>query len=215
MMRPEDYEAWYDSPRGQWTGDTEYALLKRLLRPERGGSLLDVGCGTGHFTRLFARELAGPVTGIDPNEAWLAYARAQARSGESYAAARAERLPFPDRSFDFAVSVTALCFVGDQQRALRELLRVTRKRFVLGLLNRRSLLYLQKGRRGGTGGYAGAHWHTPAEVRELVASAALGRCVLRTAILLPQGTPAARALERCWPGWLPLGGFLAVAGEAP
>ena len=212
-MKPQDYEAWYRSPRGQWIGATEYAMLKRLLRPGRGASLLDAGCGTGYFTRLFARDVQGPVVGIDPNEEWLSYARAQARYGESYVAARAEALPFPDRAFDFAVSVTALCFISDQQRALRELLRVTRTRFVLGLLNRRSLLYLQKGRGGGAGAYAGAHWHTGAEVRELLQSLPVGKVVLRTAIILPQATPIARALESRWPAWARLGGFLAVAGE--
>jgi SAM-dependent methyltransferase len=212
-MRPEEYEAWYGSPRGRWTSDREYALLRRLLRAEREGSLLDIGCGTGHFTRLFAQDVQGAVVGMDPNGEWLRYARAQARKGEAYVAARAERLPFPDRSFDYTVSVTALCFVGDQQRALCELQRVTRKRFVLGLLNRHSLLYLQKGRGGGKGAYAGAHWHSAAEVRNLLASLPAENVVLRTAIVLPQATFLARTLESRWPAWAPLGGFLAVAGE--
>ena len=213
FMTPADYEAWYDSPRGQWIGATEHALLRRLLRPERGASLLDVGCGTGHFTRLFARDVQGPVVGIDPNEASLAYARARACDGECYAAARAEALPFADRCFDYALSVTALCFVGDQKQALSELLRVTKKRFVLGLLHRRSLLYLQKGRGAGAGAYAGAHWHTAGEVRELLAGLPAGQVVLRTAIVLPQATPFAQALESRWPGRARVGGFLAVAGE--
>ncbi len=212
-MKPDDYEAWYRSPRGQWIGATEYALLRRLLHPERGGSLLDVGCGTGHFTRLFAQDVRGAVVGIDPNREWLCYAREQGRHGESYVAARAEALPFPDRAFDFALSVTALCFVSDQKQALRELLRVTRKRFVLGLLHRDSLLYLQKGRGGGAGAYAGAHWHTAREVRELLEGLPVGQVVLRTAIVLPQATPFAQRLESRWPWWMRLGGFLAVAGE--
>jgi len=213
QMKPEDYDAWYRSPRGQWIGATEHALLRQMLNPERGGSLLDVGCGTGHFTRLFAADVRGAVVGIDPNLEWLCHARGQARQGESYVAARAEALPFPDRAFDFAVSVTALCFVDDQVLALRELLRVTRKRFVLGLLNRDSLLYLQKGRGGGVGAYAGAHWHTAAEVRALLAAMPVRQLRLRTAIVLPQATALARALEPRWPRWPPLGGFLAVAGE--
>jgi protein-L-isoaspartate O-methyltransferase len=46
-MNPADYDAWYDTPRGRWIGDTEYALAARLLAPQAGDSLLDVGCGTG------------------------------------------------------------------------------------------------------------------------------------------------------------------------
>lgn len=212
-MTPESYEAWYDSPRGRWMAAAEYALLASLLRPQPGASLLDVGCGTGHFTRLFAQDIRGPAIGLDPNLAWLAYANAHAAGGERYVGGRAESLPFADRSFDYAVCVTALCFISRQAQALRELVRVTRRRFVLGLLNRHSLLYLQKGRGGGSGGYRGAHWHTAAEVRALFAPLPVAKLRLRTAVAYPQGAAFGRAVERCWPGRILLGSFLAVTGE--
>lgn len=212
-MTPEAYEGWYDSSRGQWIGGVEHALLKSLLRPEPGSSLLDIGCGTCHFTRLFAQNAQGLVIGLDPNDEWLTYANAHAAHGEYYVAGLAEALPFPDRSFDFTLSVAALCFVSRQQQALRELVRVTRRRFVLGLLSRHSLLYLKKGRREGTGGYRGAHWHTPAEIRTLFASLPVDRLRLRTAIVFPAGTAFGRTVERCWPQRILLGGFLAVAGD--
>jgi SAM-dependent methyltransferase len=212
-VTPQAYEAWYESPRGRWIAAEEYALLGALLAPDPGTSLLDIGCGTGHFTRRFARGLSGRVVGLDPNRDWLAYAQAHAASGERYVAGRAEALPFPDKSFDYAVSVTALCFVADQARALRELVRVTRRRFALGLLNRHSLLYWQRGRKGGSGGYRGAHWHTVSEVRALLAPLPVDDLRLRSAVLVSQGGAWARALERCAPRSLLLGGFLAVAGD--
>jgi SAM-dependent methyltransferase len=211
-LKPDAYEAWYSSPRGRWIGAVEYRLLESLLRLDAGASLLDVGCGTGHFTRRFAGNTRGTVIGVDPDEDALAYARTHATAGERYVAARAEALPFPDRSFDFAVSVTALCFVGRQDQALSELIRVTRKRFALGLLNRHSLLHLTKGRSGKSGGYRGAHWHTKAEVRTLLASLPVADVTLRSAVVLPQGGALARAVERCWPRAILFGGFLAVSG---
>lgn len=211
--KPESYQAWYDSPRGRWIGGVEHMLLVSLLRPEPGCSLLDIGCGTGHFTRLFAGDIRGPVIGVDPNQEWLAYGHTHATHGEHYVAGRFESLPFPDRGFDFTVSVTALCFVACQRQALRELVRVTRRRFVLGLLNRRSLLYLQKGRGEGVGGYRGAHWHTPAEIRALFASLPVDDLQLRAAIVLPGGTAFAKTVERCWPRRALVGGFLAVTGN--
>lgn len=212
-MTPEAYEAWYESSRGQWIGAVEHALITSLLRPERGSSLLDVGCGTGHFTRLLAQEVQGAVVGLDPNQEWLAYAKARVAHGECYVVGLAEALPFPDRSFDFTVSVTALCFVRRQPQALRELVRVTRRRFVLGLLNRTSLLYLKKGRGEGTGGYRGAHWHTPKEIRTLFAFLPVGNLQLRTAVVLPRGGAFGRTVERFWPRNILVGGFLAVAGD--
>jgi SAM-dependent methyltransferase len=212
-VTPEAYEAWYDAPRGRWIGGVESNLLESLLRPEQGSSLLDIGCGTGHFTRLFAERVRGPVIGLDPNEEWLKFAKARVAHGERYVAGTAEALPFPDRSFDFTVSVTALCFVSRQEQALRELVRVTRRRFVLALLNRHSLLHLEKGRGDGTGGYQGAHWHTPSEIRTLFASLPVRNIQLRTAVVLPKGDAIGRALEQCWPSRILLGGFLAVGGD--
>jgi len=212
-LNPDAYEAWYGSPRGRWIGAVEYRLLATLLRPEPGASLLDVGCGTGHFTRLFARDVAGLVVGLDPDEDALGYGSTHAAAGERYVAGVAEALPFPDRSFDFTVSVTALCFVSHQERALREMVRVTRKRLVLGLLNRHSLLHLTKGRRGGSGGYRGAHWHTGAEIRALLACLPVANVALRSAVVLPHGGAFVRALEQYWPRKILLGGFLAAGGD--
>lgn len=208
-----EYDSWYQTPRGQWIGETEFRLLKMLLRPEAEGSLVDVGCGTGYFTRLFARELRGEVTGIDPDEEALRYARAHATRGEHYLNARGEALPFANGAFDFSISVAALCFIPDESQALREMLRVTKKRFAIGLLNRHSLLYLKKGRGGGKGAYRGAHWHTAAEVRALFEGMPVMNLQLRSAVVLSGDGIFARLVERLWPRrWL-CGAFLCVTGE--
>jgi SAM-dependent methyltransferase len=211
-VSPEEYDAWYRTPRGSWIGDTEYRLLGKLLAPSPGETVIDVGCGTGYFTRRFAR--AGhAVTGIDFDPHMLQFARDHGAGGESYVHADARRLPFRDRAFDLCVSVTALCFIHEQSRALAEMLRVTRRRFAIGLLNRWSLLYLRKGRRGGRGAYRGAHWHTLAEARALFAGSSVADLALATAVFLPGGTACARLVEARLPNELPLGAFLVVAGR--
>jgi len=210
---PEAYDAWYQTPRGSWIGDTEFMLLRRMLFPMPGESLLDVGCGTGYFTRRFASETRLKTVGIDPNLAWGKYAREHASENETYQAGQAEHLPFADHSFDYTVSVAALCFVSRQEQALREILRVTRKRFAIGLLNRNSLLYLQKGKQGGSGAYHGAHWHTRSEIRSLFRGLPVSNLVIRSAVFLPGGGMISRMVEPILPDRLALGGFIAVAGD--
>jgi SAM-dependent methyltransferase len=207
----QDYEAWYHTRRGRWIGDTEFDLLKRLLRPEMGESVLDVGCGTGYFTRRFAAESRVRIVGIDPNLGWLQFAGACDGTGASYCAGRAERLPFPDRGFDRTVSVTALCFVEDQERAVREIVRVTRKRFAIGLLNRHSILYLRKGRRGGSGAYRGARWHTERQIRALFDGLPVTSLEIDSAVLMPSGDWLAQRAEMMLPGQHRFGAFIVVA----
>lgn len=206
------YDAWYSTPRGRWIGDRETALILRHLQPRSGESLLDVGCGTGYFTRRLVAATGGDITGVDINPEWLAHARRQASARECYVLGDARALPFATAGFDLTVSITSLCFIDDQRAAVGEILRVTRRRFAIGLFNRHSLLWRQKGRDGG-GAYAGAHWHTVAELRRLFRGLPVRGLRFRTAIQLPGGGPGARALERVWPPVLPTGAFLLVAGE--
>lgn len=211
-VTPADYDAWYDSARGRWIGDTEYRLLHALLAPRPGARLLDVGCGTGWFTRQFVRLPGVEVVGVDNNAEWLAYART--RDGDaSYLPADARALPFATASFDYVVSVTALGFIPDWHQALAEMVRVARKRIVVGVLNRHSLLWRAKGRDGGSGAYRGACWQTPHELRQALVACSLRQVGIRSAVFLPDGSGMARLIERCLPNVLPCGGFLAAFGN--
>lgn len=208
ITEPAAYEAWYHTPRGRWIGDCEFMLLRNLLRPEAGASLLDVGCGTGHFSRRFAR-VGLSVTGIDPDRAALTFAGMQG-SDIRYVQGNSLELPFPDNAFDYTIAVTSLCFIDDPEQALREMWRVTRHALSLGLLNRHSLLYRAK---QGRGGYLGARWDTAAEVMKAWVPALApvpNEVVARSAVFLPQGTRMAQWSEQWLPGILPWGGFLAV-----
>ena len=212
-MNPADYERWYATPRGRWIGETEYALAARLLAARPGDSLLDVGCGTGWFTRRAAADDL-LVTGLDPNSAWLDFARAHSKPQLSWVQGDAQRLPFADASFDHVLSIAALCFVDDERQAVAECVRVARRSFAIGWLNRDSLLYRQKGRDGGSGAYRGARWHGADEVRALFAGLPVRKLTLRSAIFLPSAQVWTRGLEQVAPSALPWGGLLLATGEA-
>jgi SAM-dependent methyltransferase len=205
---PAAYEAWYHTPRGHWISDCEFTQLQQLLRPEAGALLLDVGCGTGYFSRHFAR-IGLSVIGIDPDPAALKFAITQ--GGDiRYMQGNALELPFTDNSCDYTVAVTSLCFIEDPMQALREMWRVTRHTLALGLLNRHSLLHWKK---QGQGGYSGARWDTAGEVLKEwipVFTPAPKKIVVRSAIFLPQGTRIAQWSEQWLHGALPWGGFLVV-----
>ncbi len=214
-MDAAQYDAWYDTPRGAWIGEVEYALLHERLAPRAGETLLDVGCGTGYFTRRFAAvSFPGKVVGVDRDAAAVRYAAE--KGGAEYLVADACCLPFADKRFDVVASITALCFIADERLALAEMLRVARRRIVLGLLNRHSLLWWQKGRGGGAGAYRGAHWHTAEEAIEMWQGLAAKAGIARTAVVLPGGGALARRLEAPLRCLLPrAGAFLVVAADCP
>src|SRR5215471_6254601 len=108
------------------------ALLKRCQL--QGGSVLDVPCGYGRFTALFAR-LGMIATGADVSDAMVYLARDnQIPSGRGrWLAADIGHLPFADGMFDCAFSIRLLHhrYSHDVRvQMLRELARVSR-RFVL------------------------------------------------------------------------------------
>lgn len=211
-MTPAEYDAWYQTARGKWIGEAECRLLEKLLSPAPGESLLDIGCGTGYFTRWFARRGLA-VTGVDADPEMLRFAETRADAGERFVLGDARALPFPDRSFDLCVSVTALCFIAEQVEALSEMLRVARRRFAVGLLNRRSLLYLEKGRGGGRGGYRGARWHTAREIKALFSGLPARNLMLRTGIVFPWCPRWGQLADRIAGDRSPWGAFLVVAGD--
>jgi ubiquinone/menaquinone biosynthesis C-methylase UbiE len=212
-VTPEQYDAWYDTPRGQWIGNAEYGLVRSLLAVQPGDTVLDVGCGTGWFSRRVAGDGA-QVVGLDSDAEALAFAGAHSAGCVSYVHGDATALPFADAAFDAVLSITAMCFVEQWPRALAEIVRVSRRRFVLGLLNRHSLLWLGKGRHGGSGAYQGAHWHTRAEIGKVLRRLPVSHVEYRYGVFMPSGSEVSRALESTLPWGLPLGSFLAVAGDA-
>jgi len=100
-----------------------------LLRP--GQRVLDVAGGTGDMTRLFARRVgpAGTVWLTDINGAMLGQGRDRLLDEGlvvPVAQCDAERLPFPDRSFDCVCVAFGLRNMTHKDRALAEFRRVLR-----------------------------------------------------------------------------------------
>lgn len=128
------YEAWYATPQGQRVSQAERALLERLLVPfPEAQSILEIGCGTGQFTRWFAERFPS-VIGLDRASAMLAEFR-KISPEIPIILSDAHRLPVRDGSVDLSVFVVALEFLEDPQVALAEAMRVARRGVLLITLN--------------------------------------------------------------------------------
>jgi ubiquinone/menaquinone biosynthesis C-methylase UbiE len=194
------YEAWYETS-GRRADRLEKALLKRLLAGfSRARTLLEVGCGTGHFTRWFG-EQGLQAMGLDLSPPMLVEA---VRLGSPPCVlGDALALPFLDGAFDLVALITTLEFVTDPAQVLAEATRVVRHGLILGVLNRQSLLAWQR-KRSGEALWQMARFFAPAELVRLAQQAAAGarvKIVWRTTL---------------WPGWpgelpLPWGGFIGMA----
>lgn len=196
------YEAWYGTA-GLRADRLEKALLKRLLAafPE-AHSILEVGCGTGHFTRWFTQQ-GLHVVGLDCAPAMLT--EAVQRGHAVYVEGDALALPFATGAFDLVSFVTTLEFVSRPTQALSEAVRVARQGVLLGVLNRTSLL-ARKRKRSDTVVWQAAHFFSPPELMRLVRQAAgtrLAEVTWRT------------TLWPVWPGSLPLpwGDFIGLRAK--
>ena len=122
------YDEWFERHAAAYQSEL---LAIRALLPCYGLGLA-IGVGTGRFASPL-----GVQVGIDPARAVLDYA---AGRGISPVQAVAEALPFADSSFDYALSVTTICFVDDATAMLAEAWRVLKPggSLVLGFIDRTS-----------------------------------------------------------------------------
>jgi len=122
------YDDWFVRHAAAYQSEL---LAVRALLPWRGLGLA-IGVGTGRFAAPL-----GVQVGIDPARAVLDYA---ASRGISSVQGVAEALPFADSSFDYALSVTTICFVDDATAMLTEAYRVLKPggELVIGFIDRTS-----------------------------------------------------------------------------
>jgi ubiquinone/menaquinone biosynthesis C-methylase UbiE len=165
------YEDWYLG-EGAVADRLEKSVLRELLeRFPRAASVLEVGCGTGHFTRWFEQQGLAAV-GLDISAPMLQQARR--RGSKSCIRASADALPFGDATFDLVALIATLEFLAEPARALEEAVRVARRGVVIGTLNRWSL-YAWRRRLRSSAVWRRARFWGPIEVRRLVLRAAGGR----------------------------------------
>lgn len=119
--------------RDLWWNADFLALMAQRWRLGERRTILDVGCGAGHWgsTLLNLAPAEATLTGVDRESIFLEQARARASekdhaSRSEFVVGDAEALPFPDASFDVVGCQTVLIHVADPARVIAEMIRVLR-----------------------------------------------------------------------------------------
>ena len=135
---PQVYERWWRPALGRAAKgvfgpgmNDEKRIARLLLALSPGDGILDIACGTGNFTREFARTVgpAGLVVGIDVSDTMLARAVRDTRDADlgdriAYVRGDAAHLPFREKSFDAVCCFAALHLFHDPLGALDRMMSV-------------------------------------------------------------------------------------------
>src|SRR5262249_6393313 len=119
---------YFGDTRDHWWNGDQIEFLSRFWNVTAIRSVLDVGCGIGHWGRALAPVLPRDcrLIGVDREERWVNEA---ARRGEraglgdrfAYRVGTAEKLSFADESFDLVTCQTLLIHVRDPAQVLGEM----------------------------------------------------------------------------------------------
>lgn len=113
-------------------GDDLKPLIKNYCKIKNGMDILDIGCGTGSFTRYLADDDDNlKITGVDNDTFFIENAKKFAlEKGLSdrlnFLVGDACEIPLSDNSFDVVVSHTFLTSIKNPKKALEEMKRVVR-----------------------------------------------------------------------------------------
>ncbi|MFH0874130.1 MAG: class I SAM-dependent methyltransferase [Candidatus Komeilibacteria bacterium] len=101
----------------------EKAVIAKYWSREISGSILDIGCGTGEFSRLFPPE---QYLGLDINPDYIAYAKR--KQPYQFMVGDATQLTFSDQSFDKVLMIGVLHHLDDtlSRAILSEIKRVVK-----------------------------------------------------------------------------------------
>jgi len=169
-FNPETYDRWYDTAKGAMYDRLEkQAVAEILLKNNHGRKLLDVGCGTGHWSYFFS-QLGFTVTGVDIFPEMIRVADGKNINRASFKIADAHHLPFEDGIFNASVAITTLEFARNPAGVIHEMVRCTRHpngKLIIGALNCCASIN-RKRKMKGIQPYSNARFFSPRQIRNML-----------------------------------------------
>ncbi len=141
-----DYDKWYETAEGKMHDQQQKELvLKCLSQVSPGERLLDIGCGTGHWSGIFS-SLGFEVKGIDISPEMIEVAQSHHYPGCRFEIADVCHLPYANNLFEVVAGVTALEFIPDVKAAIAEMFRCVKPKgkVVIGTLDKEASLNKQR-----------------------------------------------------------------------
>ena len=134
-----EYDMFYETDLGIAVDTIEKRIITSLLEDIPDVPMLELGCGTGHWTEFLTRQ-GFRITAVDYSEEMLKIARQKSIKNAVFLEGDAAKLPFPDQSFSAIISITMLEFTDDPNIVLNEIDRVLKPdgQLILGCLNSES-----------------------------------------------------------------------------
>jgi SAM-dependent methyltransferase len=123
-----EYEQWFVDH--YFVFQSELKALRKTI-PEKGAGV-EIGIGSGIFALPLKIQ-----DGIEPSPAM----RRKAKERGIYPIdGVAEKLPYPDKSYDYSLMVTTICFLDNIIQSFKEVYRILRKegKFIIGFVDKNS-----------------------------------------------------------------------------
>jgi SAM-dependent methyltransferase len=172
------YDSFYENPVGALYDRLEKAAIQRLLiekfptlhTPDFSARLLEIGSGTGHWSRLFA-ELGFNVLGIEPSLPMIAIANGKHIPNTEFLNHRGEDFILKPNNppFDALAFITSLEFMDNPVAVIQNSFRYLKKHgtIIVGVLNENSTLGINRKKEQTV--YTNAHFYEEAELKTLFA----------------------------------------------
>lgn len=128
------YEQWLNRSENRIPCELQTELIKTMLDPKAGESVLDIGCGSG-IRLMPLLETGINLTGLDASPYMIDMAAKNLEHRSDLYCGCAEDLPFDDNAFDYAIILNTLEFVENPYQTIAEACRVAKNKIFISALN--------------------------------------------------------------------------------